>query len=506
MVRPETEAALAKEENLWESLLRRVGKGANTLQNGTVVIMGDTSSGKRTLANKLLQAEARARVSRADSVSHHGLQDPADILRSRGVSMASIGYTYLDPPVDPEPPLKLDVWILQNTEQREKSLEIAIPNVEALYKTALILVVDLSRPWDIMKSLQTWYGTLKLHLESIPGSDSAVEEIRVRMAHYLAAVRQAGGDQSKFDAQYTVEEANEINPLETKPETDNTSSPEQLPKGSLGIPIMVVGCKSDVVREASDDVETEMRLEFIQRSLRKFCYEVGASLTYVSSRSEASFLSLLQYVVHVLYPQAPALIKNAELDDTAAFGPLSLVSRRDVVHIPAGADHRELINALASTKHGSIVQWSAEDPYEQVILTPASLTSGDVANPSSELMPTDEDDQGVLAHPSFLAKLLAKQKLLPESVRVSHTDAASSALEAFNETAASFKTGMVSSNTPSKRTSAVGVVDTSTNSQGNDSEPSSARRVTAQDAKENPALIANFFQNLLNRDKDKDSS
>ncbi|GBG25930.1 Cytoplasmic dynein 1 light intermediate chain 1 [Hondaea fermentalgiana] len=513
MVGAESDAAESGSGNLWEELLRRVSNGARDVQSSTVVMVGAPGAGKRTLCNKLLQAEVRARLRRADVSAQQVENEVDEAVRARGVSMAAVGYTYLNPPVDPEPPIKVDLWVLEDAKKGAHGLATAIPDASALRNTVAVLVVDLSRPWDAMKSLEDWYTALHTHVdglnkataesetktdgESEADSMNVRDVLRKRMARYLSAVKLAAGDQSKFDALFNADASDNVEAKSN--EADLPVTPDHLPPKALGIPMLVVGTKADVIREASDDVETELRLEFIQRTLRQFCLDAGASLTYVSSRADTSSLSLLQYLVHVVCPQAPQLATKAdEQPQGGVLAPLSLISKRDVVHVPAGADHAELIGALANSKQSGIVDWTVSDRFEDVIRAPAATSdSNEGSAPDGQ-----EEEDVALAHASFLAKLLARQKLLPEMGRPVKTDAAASALEAFNETATSMKPGIVSTATPVKRSPAEGSTSDSVSTSAS-ADPGSARRVTAQDAKENPALIANFFQNLLNRDKEK---
>jgi hypothetical protein len=306
-----------------------------------------------------------------------------------------------------------------------------------------------------------------------------------------------------------------------------------LPQGVLssnaGLPLLVVGTKADVLAKASDDVETSLRLEFLQRALRRFCLAHGASLTYASARVDTNTALLYAYVLHRLYP-ASLPLADAARAVAAQTAPISadlLSSARAAVHVPAGLDMPELVDVLAKSQAGGARAWSADSPFQAVFPAPSGAAGAGTAGTGAD--PADEQEEAA-TYPAFVAKLLAKQKLLPEPVRAPSVDAAAAALKSFNASASQLKLGAAEAPPAAPTNPLAAALAAASAGAGQPGAPAAAGAaggsgassgaagaaaastaaapgavragLTGQDGKEmNPALIANFFQNLLNRDK-----
>jgi hypothetical protein len=200
--------------------------------------------------------------------------------------------------------------------------------------------------------------------------------------------------------------------------------------------------------------------------------------------------------------------------------------------VPAGLDMPELVDVLAKSQAGGARAWSADSPFQAVFPAPSGAagtgtgTAGAGAGAGAGADPAD--DQEAATYPAFVAKLLAKQKLLPEPVRTPSVDAAAAALKSFNASASQLKLGAAEAPPAAPTNPLAAALAAASAGAGAGAgqpgapaaaaalggagaggaaaapaAPSAARAgLTGQDGKEmNPALIANFFQNLLNRDK-----
>mmetsp|Transcript_7642 Transcript_7642/g.12363 ORF Transcript_7642/g.12363 Transcript_7642/m.12363 type:complete len:483 (-) Transcript_7642:26-1474(-) len=474
--------------NVWETLLSDVGKGS-VVEKSTVVVLGDRHVGKRSLVAKLHKAEMvnEFKQDGAKALSQTQEKQVSEYISSRSVSLAGLGYTYLEPSLEDDLSVKVDVWVLEDPKRAERFLEFALPDIHTIRHAVAVIAVDLTTPWRTMDSLKRWSEVLEAHVKGVvEKTNSPGKELYANIQTYTDNIKDMKGKE-----------------LLLAPE-DPAAAPMESDKleHNLGIPVLVVGTKSEFIVEASDDTETELRLEFIQRHLRNFCLSHGASLTYTSARSESNLDVFYKYLLHRLYPSM-APVRSEPVNSEAPF----IQSQRESIHVPVGWDHVELIKTLANTQNQSIVFWTPETPYSEVIVEPAASKKKN----EGDLETDDEsvgDEEAAMIHQEFLAKLLAKQKLIPDAVRAHSTDAASSALKAFNANASSLKTGI--SDAPSipmnAQRPASPVPSSDSGATGRSTSPApSGRRVTAQDAKENPALIANFFQNLLNRDKMSES-
>ena len=104
----------------------------------------------------------------------------------------------------------------------------------------------------------------------------------------------------------------------------------------INIPIIVVGCKCDLLTSAmtsSTDVLIINRLKEIQGILRVICLEYGLSLVYASAIKYCNISSLRRLMLLSLHNEIPSLESYYHVD--VSFDNLSL---------PAGTDTIELIN------------------------------------------------------------------------------------------------------------------------------------------------------------------
>ena len=109
----------------------------------------------------------------------------------------------------------------------------------------------------------------------------------------------------------------------------------ELPEGilvtNLFIPVAVVCTKTDLVEHGDKEVKDilERNLDYIQVSLRKFCLNYGASLTFISSNSGSNVQLLYDYILARIYDHDFPYSSNTH-DKEALF-------------IPTGFDSFELI-------------------------------------------------------------------------------------------------------------------------------------------------------------------
>lgn len=434
-------------------------------------MVGEPAAGKKGLVEALRKAMVEIR-------EEEGIKATTQVSETGLLSIAGLGYTYLIPPVSEDDGSKVNVWLVEETQDRNETtldlLNVALADDKALSSCLVVLVVDLSKPWDALETLTKWASILKTHVERVlqkfPSADP-----HAKVESFL---RRELKRSSSFSSTVSSSGAN---PADASGEEE----PLPLAKGTLteniGIPLAVVGTKADVISQASEDVETELKLEFVQRHLRQFCLSHGASLTYTASRSDQNCIALGQYLLHRLYPSFYNAPKAS----------LEIQSTRDRVHVPAGLDNVELINILANTQNERLTTWSSDSPFEQVIVDPAKQGAKSREEPKLGLVQDDEE----LAVPqqTFLSSLFEQQKSLPDAVRVTPTDAAEKALKGFNEVANSMETGIVEV-APNGASSAGGASESEP--------PSSAAKktlITKEDVKQDPSLLQNFFQNLLEK-------
>lgn len=60
----------------------------------------------------------------------------------------------------------MDVWVLDGVEYQEQLLQYVLSREKCL-NTLVVIVVDLSQPWEVMDSLERWTEVVRTHLDSL---------------------------------------------------------------------------------------------------------------------------------------------------------------------------------------------------------------------------------------------------------------------------------------------------------------------------------------------------
>ncbi|KAJ8395213.1 hypothetical protein AAFF_G00034150 [Aldrovandia affinis] len=327
-------------QNLWSSILSEVSTHSRSkLPSGkNVLVLGEDGAGKTTLVAKLQGIE--------------------DYMKGRGLEY--LYFSVHDDDIDDH--ARCNAWILDG-DLFHKGLQKFAVSSENLADTIALLVVDMSRPWIALDSLQKWASEMR-----------SLEQKLVRQFQEYA---EPGSN------------------LNVSPQRRNPATPEGgeesvvLPLGdstlthNLGMPMVVVCTKCDAISglEKEHDYRDE-HFDFIQSHIRHFCLKYGATLLYTSMKESKNLDLLYKYLVHRLYGFPFSL-------------PAQIVEK-DAVFIPAGWDNEKKIAIL----HENFQTIKVEDIFEDVIVKPS------VRKFVHEKEIFAEDDQVFLAK---LQSLLAKQ-------------------------------------------------------------------------------------------------
>lgn len=103
-------------------------------------------------------------------------------------------------------------------------------------------------------------------------------------------------------------------------------------KVNLGIPIIVVCSKVDLLLRGDKSHLLESNLDFIQKHLRSYCLSYAASLVFVETHQMTNVELLYKYVLHRVYD--------------AEFLNRPQINEKDQIFIPTGFDSQMLINEL----------------------------------------------------------------------------------------------------------------------------------------------------------------
>ena len=291
------------------------------------------------------------------------------------------------------------------TERNARKERKSAARAEALQRTVCMIGVDMTRPWACEAALQRWMGVLKAVLAEAGGGEGGrgggggqgdmgegEEETtrKARLAAYLAKCygggftstqRRQQHQEQPHDEQHQHQQQEEgkdgddevfrvhkSSPIKNRTASSrraassfSSSSSSSLPPGvlteNLGVPLIVVGLKSDLVH-APDSFGDEQRSQFLQQYLRAFCLKHGAALVYVSAARDTNRLLLQRYLLHRLYPEFYSFSLHAQ------------ARREQALFLPAGWDSQEIVRKLLSPQS---LPWPASAAFSQVLLPPKGV-------------------------------------------------------------------------------------------------------------------------------------
>nr|AAH75172.1 DLIC1 protein [Xenopus laevis] len=310
-------------QNLWSSILSEVStRSRSKLPSGkNVLLLGEDGAGKTSLIGKLQGIE--------------------EYKKGRGME-----YLYINVhDEDRDDQTRCNVWILDGDLYHKGLLKFAT-DPSNVRDTLIMLVVDMSRPWLALDSLQKWASVIREHIDKLKIPPEEMREMEEKIVRNFQEYVEPG---EEFPA---------------SPQRRNTSSEERddsiiLPLGedtlthNLGIPVVVVCTKCDAISilEKEHDYRDE-HFDFIQSHIRKFCLQYGAALIYTSIKENKNIDIVYKYIVQQLYG--------------FQFNMPAVVVEKDAVFIPAGWDNDRKIGIL----HENFQTLKLEDTFEDIIIKP----------------------------------------------------------------------------------------------------------------------------------------
>ncbi|KAI9457300.1 dynein light intermediate chain-domain-containing protein [Russula earlei] len=322
----------APPQDLWLSILDSVSS-SRSIPAKNVLVLGQPSTGKSTLVSALLQKPA------VDSNNDEPRVDFA------------LGYDWADIRDEGEEDIltRLSVYTVPSSAPSYTALvSHFLSPLSALTHTAVVIVLDWTRPWTFLEELHTWLTWIE-------------RWVQADGAHELQVLREEHRERWQAHLQHYSEPS--IEPL---PTTSSAFQGTILPLGPgtfthnvAGVPIIVVCTKADLIDDNSDLVgvgasgmggivkgkgdEWEERTDGVMQILRTVCLKYGAALFYTTP-GPTTLNILRQYTLHVLFvPPAPA--PDGALDGVAApaRNPFPFLHKpntldRDRIVVPAGWD------------------------------------------------------------------------------------------------------------------------------------------------------------------------
>ncbi|XP_031432520.1 cytoplasmic dynein 1 light intermediate chain 1 isoform X2 [Clupea harengus] len=311
-------------QNLWSSILSEVTtRSRSKLPAGkNVLVMGETGAGKTTLVAKLQGVE--------------------EYMKGRGLEY--MYFNVLDDDIDDH--TRCNAWVLDG-DLYHKGLQKFAVSQDNFANTMILLVVDMSRPWMAIDSLQKWASVVREHIDKLRIIPETMRDMEQRLVRQFQEYREPGDDLTASPQRR--------NPTMGEPDDDDVLLPlgDNTLTHNLGVPMMVVCTKCDAIGslEKEHDYRDE-HFDFIQSHIRHFCLQYGSALLYTSMKENKNLDLLYKYLIHRLYG--------------FPFNLPAQVVEKDSVFIPSGWDNEKKIAIL----YENFQSLKMNDNLEDVIVTP----------------------------------------------------------------------------------------------------------------------------------------
>lgn len=322
---PKKKDDLESKENLWSAILSEVQNTGNSKlpSNKSVLVLGDSESGKTTLIAKL-----------------QGVEDP-----KKG---SGLEYAYIDVRDEyRDDHTRLSVWVLDGDPAHGHLLRYALSE-ENFPNTLVMLVVAMTTPWGILDQLQSWATILQDHIDKLKLSSDELQEFKqTNMKKWLDYVEP--GDELDSSAALRRTSRNMDDELGEMP------LGEGILTRNLGLDVVVVVTKTDYMSTLEKDLDyRDEQLDFMQQWIRRFCLQYGAGLFYTSVKEDKNCDLLYKYLTHRIYG--------------FPFRTPALVVEKDAVLIPSGWDNMKKISIL----YENMQSMKPDDYYRDIITQPGT--------------------------------------------------------------------------------------------------------------------------------------
>jgi dynein light intermediate chain 1 len=154
----------AQDEDLWSAILNDVAASSSRNRpqlTKTLLVLGDVSSGKSTLVDRLCQ------IAKSHPI---GGKFP--------LSGCSLEYRFIDVQDEDTDDFldRMGVWILDGVVWHSQLLPFVL-KTDTLRHTMVMIVADLSQPWNVMESLERWAEVVQKHINSLKVDPQDLKEM-----------------------------------------------------------------------------------------------------------------------------------------------------------------------------------------------------------------------------------------------------------------------------------------------------------------------------------------
>jgi len=343
-------------ETLWSSLLRESSKLKKVPQAACVVV-GDTGIGKSKLVDNICSNNKSSNQANHDS---------------NNLKTEIVSYNYLDyEEYESDIVAKIHLWTI-GLQAFDKAFEVLV-SPKKTERLAIIIALDLTKD-DIIDTLKywlrksSWYSKV-FHSESYKETSA---KLKSSQSYYIQNIKSNKGAALQ--------------------QPDNV----QVDNENVGIPIIVVGCKSDILK--LDDVASSRKAKEIQSQLRAICLQTKSALVYTSATKNINCQKLSKYIMHRLY------------HDVIPFVDLGIEDGIDNVFIPTGFDTKDLISIATGVSLNNIQHVDLDKPIssDEDNQRKIALFSKQLENiPSNQIVDIESEEEWILGLQSFINQVTA---------------------------------------------------------------------------------------------------
>ncbi|KAG2203791.1 hypothetical protein INT47_012724 [Mucor saturninus] len=345
---------------IWSTILTGVAS-SKMVPTKKLLVLGDPGSGKSTLIHYLkndpgpqvMQPEGETNNNFGVNSHYNNNTTPLDNLDDDATNTLALGYSFIDvQDEENEAVARLGVYQLGLSSVEYMPLLKFALATDSLTDSTVVIVLDWTRPWEFLETLQRWINVLQHRMDEICKEGSAgesswsrgkavVDELREKIEYYLQTYTEPVVH--NFSMAASTSTGSIITPStpivpSSAPLVTTTTAADQvtlpLTQGSLtnnlGISIIVVCCKSDAQNTLEQTLDyKDEQFDFIQQTLRCVCMKFGAALFYTSTLQPYTFHNLRQYILHRLLTTS---------SKSYPFKLKAQVVERDAVLVPSGWD------------------------------------------------------------------------------------------------------------------------------------------------------------------------
>ncbi|GAM23489.1 hypothetical protein SAMD00019534_066640 [Acytostelium subglobosum LB1] len=431
---PTTNGSTNEEEDIWGQILKESSNKANYFETKNVIMLGDPNSGGTSLLAKF--------------------QPVSDVEQLRGIALS---YTFCDVYEEEnseEPIGRTNFWTLEGETAHHDLLKFAL-TPDNIAHSMIVITLDFSQPWNIVDSLKKWLGIVESHIKSIGSSQKQLmkgldDKLMIKWHQYVEP------PQNSAAAPLTNAQKKKKRKVVHAPIEDISVLPplgEDILSHNLGVPVLVVCCKSDSVVMLEKDFDYKDDLfDYIQQYLRRICIRYGAGLIYTSARKDINCDVALEYIENMLF--------GYELKSRTQ------LLEKDQLFVPAGWD--SLAKITMDFENQKVCK-DVEELYENVVKKPSIIKRREM-NQNANVIADDDQE--------FLAKI--KNNVENEPSEPSK-DTANNAGNSSNSMVGEQKVVESGSSSPLRNS-------------GSTTPPSSTPPAEK-------AVLANFFTSLISKDR-----